>query len=143
MEITKFQLPTKEVNDTIGTLAGGKYFNNDVAVAVILGTGTNAAYLEGLLKCLPCIMIVPKFESGWEQIQGHVLELQEKNQLHLHMLILIKLLIDDNYDRMIAEITNIRAILCDREDAVLGDVSRRDTIKGPKAYATPAGEWRR
>ncbi|KAI3917670.1 hypothetical protein MKW98_021432 [Papaver atlanticum] len=42
------------VNDTIGTLAGGKYFNNDVAVAVILGTGTNAAYVErahGIPKC--------------------------------------------------------------------------------------------
>ncbi|MCL7031052.1 hypothetical protein MKW94_024488, partial [Papaver nudicaule] len=34
------------VNDTIGTLAGGRYFNNDVAAAVILGTGTNAAYIE-------------------------------------------------------------------------------------------------
>ncbi|XP_026420581.1 hexokinase-2-like [Papaver somniferum] len=64
METTEFQLPTKEVdkhvvveltkalvaalvNDTIGTLAGGKYFNHDAAVAVILGTGTNAAYVEG------------------------------------------------------------------------------------------------
>ncbi|KAL3631949.1 hexokinase A [Castilleja foliolosa] len=34
------------VNDTIGTLAGGRYTNNDVVVAVILGTGTNAAYVE-------------------------------------------------------------------------------------------------
>ncbi|KAI3949569.1 hypothetical protein MKW92_000934 [Papaver armeniacum] len=34
------------VSDTIGTLAGGKYLNNDVAAAVILGTGTNAAYVE-------------------------------------------------------------------------------------------------
>ncbi|KAF8407109.1 hypothetical protein HHK36_006234 [Tetracentron sinense] len=34
------------VNDTIGTLAGGRYFNNDVTAAVILGTGTNAAYVE-------------------------------------------------------------------------------------------------
>ncbi|XP_058115394.1 hexokinase-1-like isoform X1 [Magnolia sinica] len=34
------------VNDTIGTLAGGRYYNNDVAAAVILGTGTNAAYVE-------------------------------------------------------------------------------------------------
>ncbi|RZC90279.1 hypothetical protein C5167_030990 [Papaver somniferum] len=34
------------VNDTIGTLAGGKYLNNDVAAAVILGAGTNAAYVE-------------------------------------------------------------------------------------------------
>ncbi|ONK79100.1 uncharacterized protein A4U43_C01F2940 [Asparagus officinalis] len=34
------------VNDTIGTLAGGRYHDNDVAIAVILGTGTNAAYVE-------------------------------------------------------------------------------------------------
>lgn len=34
------------MNDTVGTLAGGKYTHNDVAVAVILGTGTNAAYVE-------------------------------------------------------------------------------------------------
>ncbi|KAK6125115.1 hypothetical protein DH2020_041128 [Rehmannia glutinosa] len=34
------------VNDTIGTLAGGRYTNSDVAVAVILGTGSNAAYVE-------------------------------------------------------------------------------------------------
>ncbi|KAJ4958545.1 hypothetical protein NE237_025656 [Protea cynaroides] len=34
------------VNDTIGTLAGGRYDDSDVAVAVILGTGTNAAYVE-------------------------------------------------------------------------------------------------
>ncbi|KAJ0091604.1 hypothetical protein Patl1_13349 [Pistacia atlantica] len=34
------------VNDTIGTLAGGRYSNQDVVAAVILGTGTNAAYVE-------------------------------------------------------------------------------------------------
>ncbi|OIW09985.1 hypothetical protein TanjilG_32725 [Lupinus angustifolius] len=34
------------VNDTIGTLAGGKFHNQDVVAAVILGTGTNAAYVE-------------------------------------------------------------------------------------------------
>lgn len=34
------------VNDTIGTLAGGRYSNPDVIAAVILGTGTNAAYVE-------------------------------------------------------------------------------------------------
>ncbi|XP_058074144.1 hexokinase-2-like [Magnolia sinica] len=34
------------VNDTVGTLAGGRYCNNDVVIAVILGTGTNAAYVE-------------------------------------------------------------------------------------------------
>lgn len=35
-----------KVNDTIGTLAGGRYTNKDIAAAVILGTGTNAAYAE-------------------------------------------------------------------------------------------------
>ncbi|XP_078430611.1 hexokinase-1-like [Wolffia australiana] len=34
------------VNDTIGTLAGGRYGDKDVVAAVILGTGTNAAYVE-------------------------------------------------------------------------------------------------
>uniref|UniRef100_A0A1D1Y6R4 Phosphotransferase n=1 Tax=Anthurium amnicola TaxID=1678845 RepID=A0A1D1Y6R4_9ARAE len=34
------------VNDTIGTLAGGRYYDKDVVAAVILGTGTNAAYVE-------------------------------------------------------------------------------------------------
>ncbi|KAI5662746.1 hypothetical protein M9H77_22069 [Catharanthus roseus] len=34
------------VNDTVGTLAGGRYTNPDVIAAVILGTGTNAAYVE-------------------------------------------------------------------------------------------------
>ena len=35
-----------QVNDTIGTLAGGRYNNPDAIAAVILGTGTNAAYVE-------------------------------------------------------------------------------------------------
>lgn len=35
-----------QVNDTVGTLAGGRYNNKDVVAAVILGTGTNAAYVE-------------------------------------------------------------------------------------------------
>ncbi|KAJ4851555.1 hexokinase A [Turnera subulata] len=34
------------VNDTVGTLAGGQYFHSDVVAAVILGTGSNAAYVE-------------------------------------------------------------------------------------------------
>ncbi|AQK87814.1 hexokinase2 [Zea mays] len=37
---------TALVNDTVGTLAGGRYMDNDVVAAVILGTGTNAAYVE-------------------------------------------------------------------------------------------------
>ncbi|KAK7294267.1 hypothetical protein RJT34_17154 [Clitoria ternatea] len=37
---------TALVNDTVGTLAGGRYTNKDVIAAIILGTGTNAAYVE-------------------------------------------------------------------------------------------------
>ncbi|XP_057735704.1 hexokinase-2-like [Arachis stenosperma] len=37
---------TALVNDTVGTLAGGRYTDKDVIAAVILGTGTNAAYVE-------------------------------------------------------------------------------------------------
>ncbi|XP_057538301.1 hexokinase-1 [Amaranthus tricolor] len=37
---------TALVNDTVGTLAGGRYYKGDVIAAVILGTGTNAAYVE-------------------------------------------------------------------------------------------------
>ncbi|TKY57636.1 Hexokinase-2 [Spatholobus suberectus] len=46
------------VNDTVGTLAGAEYWDNDVTVAVILGTGTNACYVEQ-------ISAIPK-------LQGHV-----------------------------------------------------------------------
>lgn len=35
-----------QVNDTVGTLAGGRYWNEDVMVGMILGTGTNACYVE-------------------------------------------------------------------------------------------------
>ncbi|KAH7284080.1 hypothetical protein KP509_34G038600 [Ceratopteris richardii] len=37
---------TALVNDTVGALAGARYWNEDVMVAVILGTGTNACYVE-------------------------------------------------------------------------------------------------
>ncbi|XP_057424669.1 hexokinase-2, chloroplastic [Lotus japonicus] len=46
------------VNDTVATLAGAEYWDNDVMVAVILGTGTNACYVEK-------ISAIPK-------LQGHV-----------------------------------------------------------------------
>ena len=34
------------MNDAVGTLAGAEYWDNDVKVAIILGTGTNACYVE-------------------------------------------------------------------------------------------------
>jgi Hexokinase len=43
---SKLHLLLCQINDTIGTLAGGRYYDQDVTIAVILGTGTNAAYVE-------------------------------------------------------------------------------------------------
>ncbi|KAF3323530.1 hexokinase-2-like protein [Carex littledalei] len=37
---------TALVNDTVGTLVGGRYDDSDVMAGVILGTGSNAAYVE-------------------------------------------------------------------------------------------------
>ncbi|MQM14660.1 hypothetical protein Taro_047594, partial [Colocasia esculenta] len=34
------------VNDTVATLAEARYWDDDVMIAVILGTGTNACYIE-------------------------------------------------------------------------------------------------
>ncbi|CAI9785762.1 unnamed protein product [Fraxinus pennsylvanica] len=42
------------INDTVGTLAVGHYHDEDTVAAVILGTGTNACYLEradAIIKC--------------------------------------------------------------------------------------------
>ena len=44
----------KQVNDTVGTLALGHYHDPDTIAAVIIGTGTNACYLErtdAIIKC--------------------------------------------------------------------------------------------
>lgn len=44
----------EQVNDTVGTLALGHYHDEDTVAAVIIGTGTNACYLErtdAIIKC--------------------------------------------------------------------------------------------
>lgn len=44
----------KQINDTVGTLALGHYYDEDTVAAVIIGTGTNACYLEradAIIKC--------------------------------------------------------------------------------------------
>lgn len=41
-------------NDTVGTLALGHYYDEDTVAAVIIGTGTNACYIErtdAIIKC--------------------------------------------------------------------------------------------
>ena len=34
------------LNDAVGTFAGGRYLDEDIMMGVIIGTGTNACYLE-------------------------------------------------------------------------------------------------
>ncbi|CAM8939166.1 unnamed protein product [Rhodiola kirilowii] len=48
------------VNDTVGTLAGARYLDDDVMVAVILGTGTNACYVQR-------VDAIPKFDGPMSQ----------------------------------------------------------------------------
>ena len=43
-----------QANDTVGTLALGHYNDSDTVASVIIGTGTNACYLErvdAIIKC--------------------------------------------------------------------------------------------
>ncbi|KAG8079044.1 hypothetical protein GUJ93_ZPchr0007g6052 [Zizania palustris] len=45
---------TALVNDTVGTLALGHYYDEDTVAAVIIGSGTNACYIErtdAIIKC--------------------------------------------------------------------------------------------
>ncbi|KAG2537340.1 hexokinase-7-like [Panicum virgatum] len=44
------------INDAVGTLAAGRYNDEDVVIGVILGTGSNAAYVEEASA-------IPKFEG--------------------------------------------------------------------------------
>lgn len=44
----------EQVNDTVGTLALGHFHDEDTVAAVIIGTGTNACYVErtdAIIKC--------------------------------------------------------------------------------------------
>lgn len=50
------------MNDAVGALAGARYWDADVMVAVILGTGTNASYVE-LVDAIPKLQ-TPKSASG-------------------------------------------------------------------------------
>ncbi|KAJ9190261.1 hypothetical protein P3X46_001483 [Hevea brasiliensis] len=66
------------VNDTVGTLAGGKYFNKDVIAAVILGTGTNAAYVE-------CAQAIPKWHGALPESGEMVINMEWGNFRSSHL----------------------------------------------------------
>lgn len=65
------------MNDTIGTLVGGRYTCKDFAVAVILGTGTNAAYIDmqfqsGTVLCLN----LGKWLANFPMLSGIIKEIK-------------------------------------------------------------------
>ncbi|WVZ69004.1 hypothetical protein U9M48_017868 [Paspalum notatum var. saurae] len=60
---------TMLVNDTVGTLSAGRYVDNDVTAAVILGTGTNAAYIE--LDNVPTNLEIPHILSTLHMLMMH------------------------------------------------------------------------
>ncbi|XP_052198871.1 hexokinase-1-like [Diospyros lotus] len=73
------------VNDTIGTLAGGRYDNPDVIAAVILGTGTNAAYVERVHAIPKWQGLLPKsgemvINMEWGNFRSSHLPLTEYDQ---------------------------------------------------------------
>ncbi|XP_004510315.1 hexokinase-1-like [Cicer arietinum] len=69
---------TALVNDTVGTLAGGRYTNKDVMAAVILGTGTNAAYVENA-------QAIPKWHGPLPKSGEMVINMEWGNFLSSHL----------------------------------------------------------
>lgn len=51
------------LNDTVGTLAGGRYSDNKVVMGIILGTGTNGCYVEDVAN-------IKKLPAGHGQASG-------------------------------------------------------------------------
>ena len=49
-------MASSKVNNAVATLAGATYWDDDVMVAVILGTGTNACNVE-------CVDAIPTLQS--------------------------------------------------------------------------------
>ncbi|GJS26474.1 hexokinase [Tanacetum coccineum] len=66
------------VNDTVGTLARGKYSDPDVIAAVILGTGTNAAYIER-------VDAIPKWEGTPPKSREMVINMEWGNFQSPHL----------------------------------------------------------
>ncbi|KAI3849982.1 hypothetical protein MKX03_035961 [Papaver bracteatum] len=67
------------------TLDGGKYLNNDVAAAVILGTGTNAAYVERPHAIPKCQGVQPKsgemvINTEWANFRSSHLSVTEYDE---------------------------------------------------------------
>ncbi|THU49158.1 hypothetical protein C4D60_Mb06t06610 [Musa balbisiana] len=74
-----------QVNDAVGTLAGSRYYDKDVVLAVILGTGTNAAYVESSSAIPRCHGLQPQsgemvINMEWGNFQSCHLPITEYDQ---------------------------------------------------------------
>nr|XP_018682854.1 PREDICTED: hexokinase-2-like [Musa acuminata subsp. malaccensis] len=73
------------VNDAVGTLAGSRFYDKDVVLAVILGTGTNAAYVESSSAIPRCHGLQPQsgemvINMEWGNFQSCHLPITEYDQ---------------------------------------------------------------
>ena len=73
IDITFFMV---QINDTVGTLAAGRYNDEDVVIGVILGTGSNAAYVEEASA-------IPKFEGELPK-SGNMVQLNSHFKYLVH-----------------------------------------------------------
>ncbi|XP_072998800.1 hexokinase-2-like [Typha latifolia] len=106
------------VNDTVGTLAGGRYYDEDVVVAVILGTGTNAAYVERAHS-------IPKWQGLLPKSGDMVINMEWGNFTSSHLPI-------TEYDRELdAESLNPGEQIFEKliSGMYLGDIVRRVLLK--------------
>ncbi|KAL6627283.1 hypothetical protein ACP70R_031009 [Stipagrostis hirtigluma subsp. patula] len=66
------------INDAVGTLAGARYYDEDVVAGVIFGTGTNAAYVEKAYS-------IPKWEGELPNSGDMVINMEWGNFYSSHL----------------------------------------------------------
>ena len=88
------------MNDTVATLAGAEYWDNDVVVAVTLGTRSNACYVEH-------ISVIPK-------LQGHVSSSGKMVNKHLHTFIHFCISCSNAIDELLDPL-NLRKVFLDSD----------------------------
>ena len=64
----------EQVDDAIGDLAGGRYYNKETIAAITLGMGTNAAYVETAAS-------VPKWNDPLPK-SGELVSIYNASTLH-------------------------------------------------------------
>nr|BBO36632.1 hexokinase 1 [Dianthus caryophyllus] len=135
---------TALVNDTVGTLAGGRFYNKDVIAAVILGTGTNGAYVERASA-------IPKWHGPLPKSGEMVINMEWGNFRSSHLpLTEYDIALDEEslnpgeqiYEKMISGLylgEVVRRVLCKlaEEASFFGDTAP-SKLKTPFVLSTPA-----